>query len=58
MLHLVVLLFLMMVNIEEHTKSFSIFMHQLEICGTGELVGGVAATGLGPNVNTQCRFPL
>ena len=31
----------------------------LESCGTGEFlkVGG-AATGLGPNVNTQCRSSL
>ena len=31
----------------------------IESCGKRELakVGG-AATGLGPNVNTQCRFPL
>ena len=31
----------------------------LESCGTRELVKvGGAATGLGPNVNTQCRSPL
>ena len=34
-------------------------MPLLENCGTRELVkDGGAATGLGPNVNTQCRFPL
>ena len=45
-------------NSRAHKVIKDFLMHWLEICGTGELVGGVAATGLGPNVNIQCRFPV